>query len=169
MKKTLAILASAMLFPATAAFAQEGEIANNAKFGDWIVSCEAASTSRTVCRLVQELTISESNAFVARFVAAPIEDGSALLIAQTPIGVYLPSAAVFRAESEPEGSEERMVWQKCLGQICEAAATVSIDRLAAFSKAKTMLFGYSMDRGADPIVLRVDVSRFEEALAALRN
>lgn len=139
------------------------EIANNTAFGDWVIVCEAVTIRRTVCQLVQELSLRDSDRMLVRFIALPVEDG-AILVAQLPMGVYLPGGAVFRfAEMEDEPQRE-MIWQRCFGDVCEAAIPLPEEELAVFASAEAMLFGFRMDAESEPIILRVDVSRFAEAL-----
>lgn len=139
------------------------EIANNTAFGDWIIVCEAVTIRQTVCRLVQELSLRDSDRMLARFIALPVEDG-AILVAQLPMGVYLPGGAVFRFSEMDEEPQREMIWQRCFGDVCEAAIPLPDEELAIFARAEAMLFGFRMDADAEPIVLRVDVSRFAEAL-----
>jgi len=125
------------------------------------------TSARTQCRLVQSITRTDDKSLVVKFVAMPAADGQALMVAQVPIGVWLPAGAVFRPEDQTEAEQKKMIWQKCLGQICEAAIGLTPADLAGFTAAKGILFGYRMDRTTDPIIIRVDVSRMEEALKAL--
>ncbi|UXX84069.1 invasion associated locus B family protein [Roseovarius pelagicus] len=143
------------------------DLANNASFGDWIVACEAATVRRTVCRLVQEQSLRENGQLVARFVAVPVSDG-AILLAQTPMGTYLPGGAVYRFAGDDDTEQREMIWQRCLGDICEAAAPLDEDELALFAERDALLFGFRMSAEADPLILSVDISRFAEALTALR-
>lgn len=142
------------------------EIANNTAFGDWVVICEAVTIRRTVCQLVQELSLRDSDQMIARFVALPVEEG-AVLVAQLPMGVYLPGGAVFRFAEMDDEPQREMIWQRCFGEVCEAAIPLPEEELAVFARAESMLFGFRMDAEADPIILRVDVSRFAEAIGLL--
>jgi invasion protein IalB len=142
------------------------EIANNTAFGDWVVICEAVTIRRTVCQLVQELSLRDSDQMLARFVALPVEEG-AVLVAQLPMGVYLPGGAVFRFADMDEEPQREMIWQRCFGEVCEAAIPLPEEELAVFARAEAMLFGFRMDAEAEPIILRVDVSRFAEAIGLL--
>lgn len=173
------VLAAATLF-AGATFAQEAtapavdtkataDVANNASFGDWIVKCEAITMSRTVCRTVQELTTTESNALVVRFIALPAQDGGAVLLAQVPIGAYLPGGAVYRLENQPDAEQREMIWQRCLGQLCEAAVAIDADEMKLLTEAGGILFGYRPEPAADPVIVRADVSRFAEGIEAIRT
>ncbi len=150
---------------ATTASAQE--VANNSTFGDWVVRCQAVTTSQTSCRLVQVLTRSEEKTLVARFIGIPGAGNSTMLLAQVPIGVFLPGGAVFRTQGSDPEEQKKMVWQRCLGEICEAAIVLTPGDLIKFTTDGTILFGYRMELKADPIVVQVDVSRFEEAIAAI--
>ena len=144
------------------------DLPNNAQFGDWVVTCEAATVQRNVCRLEQEQSLQESGQFVARFIAVPVADG-AILLAQTPMGSYLPGGAVYRFASDESIEQREMIWQRCLGSICEAAAPLDQEELALFAESEALLFGFRMAADADPIILRGDISRFTEALDALRK
>jgi invasion protein IalB len=142
------------------------EIANNTAFGDWVVFCEAVTIRRTVCQLVQELSLRDSDRMLARFVALPVEEG-AVLVAQVPMGVYLPGGAVYRFAELDEEPQREMIWQRCFGDVCEAAIPLAEEELAVFARAQSMLFGFRMDAEEEPIILRVDVSRFAEAIGLL--
>lgn len=142
------------------------DLANNARFGDWIVACEAATVKRNVCRLEQEQTLRDNGQLVARFIAVPVSDG-AILLAQTPMGTYLPGGAVYRFVDDEETEQREMIWQRCLGTICEAAGPLDEAELALFAERDALLFGFRMAAEGDPIILRVDISQFTEALDAL--
>lgn len=147
--------------------AQE-DIANNTAFGDWVVSCQAATVKKTVCRLVQEQRVKNSNQLLARFIAMPAKEG-AVLIAQVPMGVYLPGGAVYRFEGKDELKQRDMVWQTCLNNVCEAAAPLSADELKLFGENKAILFGYKPTADGKPMVLRVNVEQFNKALDVLKK
>ncbi|WP_417809544.1 invasion associated locus B family protein [Thioclava sp.] len=144
------------------------DIANNTAFGDWVVSCQAATVKKTVCRLVQEQRVKNSNQLLARFIAMPAKDG-AVLIAQVPMGVYLPGGAVYRFEGKDDLKQRDMVWQTCLNGVCEAAAPLSADELKRFDENKAILFGYKPTADGKPLVLRVDVEQFNKALEVLKK
>lgn len=142
------------------------DLPNNTRFGDWVVTCEAATVKRNVCRLEQEQTLRDTGQLVARFIAVPVSDG-AILLAQTPMGTYLPGGAVYRFADDDAAEQREMIWQRCLGTICEAAAPLDEAELTAFTDHDALLFGFRMAAEADPVILRVDISRFNEALGAL--
>jgi invasion protein IalB len=144
------------------------EIANNTAFGDWVVQCEAISVSRNICRIVQELTLVDSNDLVVRFIALPAADGTAILLAQVPIGVYLPGGAVYRLAEREEDPQREMIWQRCLGELCEAALQIEAEEMASFTEAGAILFGYRPDIEAEPVIVRADMTRFAEAIEAIR-
>jgi invasion protein IalB len=144
------------------------EIANNTAFGDWVVQCEAISVSRNICRIVQELTLVDSDELVVRFIALPAADGTAILLAQVPIGVYLPGGAVYRLADREEDPQREMIWQRCLGDLCEAALQIEPDELANFTASGAILFGYRPDIEAEPVIVRADMARFAEAIEAIR-
>lgn len=143
------------------------DLSNNTAFGGWIVKCEALSVKRSVCRLTQELTLRESGDLVVRLVAMPVSDG-ALLFAQVPIGVYLPGGAVYRPKDDEAAEQRELVWQRCLGGVCEAATGLDTAELEKLKTTQSVLFGYRMDAEGQPIVVEVDTARFVEALDALR-
>lgn len=143
------------------------EIANNTAFGDWVVQCEAVTTSRNVCRIVQELSRADTNELVVRFIALPAAEDTAILLAQVPIGVYLPGGAVFRLEGKDDEEQREMIWQRCMGNLCEAALSIDADEMAKFAEAGGILFGYRPDIQAEPVIVRAEVARFGEAIAAI--
>ena len=144
------------------------DIANNTPYGDWLVSCEAVSVSQTFCQLVQQQTVRDTNELAGRFAAFPAQNGGAVMLAQVPIGVYLPGGAVFRLDDNDATPQQEMIWQRCLGPICEAAILLDAATVDQMALSGAILFGYRMESGSDPIVLRVNMNRFGEGLDALR-
>lgn len=143
------------------------ELANNTAFGSWLVSCEALTVKRSVCRLTQELTLRDQGDLVVRLVALPVSDG-ALLFAQVPIGVYLPGGAVYRIAGKDDLEQREMIWQRCLGGVCEAATGLDEAEIENLKDAESILFGYRMDAEGEPLIVNIDMSRFSEGLNALR-
>ncbi|MFC0278220.1 invasion associated locus B family protein [Falsigemmobacter intermedius] len=143
------------------------DLANYTAFGSWLVNCEALSVKRSVCRLTQELTLKDSGELVVRLVALPVKDG-ALLFAQVPQGVYLPGGAVYRIADKEDLPQREMIWQRCLGGVCEAATGLDEAELETLSGAESVLFGYRMDADGEPLIVKVEMSRFSEGVAALR-
>ncbi|MFN3664399.1 invasion associated locus B family protein [Yoonia sp.] len=191
MKRIIGAL-SAGLFSATMALAQDdglqieggddsltaapqtlpegSEVGNNTAFGDWLVNCEAVTTTRVACSLLQELSLAETDQLIVRFIVVPADDDAAILLAQVPMGAYLPGGAVFRLDDEDEDVEQRsMIWQRCLGALCEAALRLDADELFRFDENEQLLFGYRPALEADPIVVGVDISQFNTALEAIRG
>ncbi len=166
----------AVVLAAAPAVAQEAEteaetstdLANNTPFGDWVVSCQAATVQRNICQLVQVQTLRDTGQMLARFVALPVEDG-AILLAQMPMGVYLPGGAVYRFAENEELEQREMIWQRCLGEVCEAAAPLDGEELALFAEHEQILVGFRMSAEDEPIILGVDISQFNEALEALER
>ena len=152
---------------ASDASATSQDLANGTTFGDWLVACEAISVRDTACRLVQTLTLTDGQTLVSNFITVPSEDG-AILIAQVPMGVYLPGGAVYRFAGDEDAEQREMIWQSCQGQVCEAAAPLDAEELAAMDAAGKLLFGYRIRPDADPVVVEVDVTELSEGLDALR-
>jgi|LGVF01.2.fsa_nt_gb invasion protein IalB len=148
---------------AEGASTEVGDVANNTAFGDWIVTCEAVTVRQNACRLVQELSLRETNELIARFIVLPAVDG-AILLAQVPIGVYLPGGAVYRFAGRDDIEQREMIWQRCFGELCEAAAALDADEIAVFAEADAMLFGFRADADVEPVILSVDISLFTQAL-----
>ena len=146
----------------------EEDVSNNTAFGDWVVSCEAVTVKRTACSLVQEQRMKEGGQLVARFVAVPVSDG-AILLAQVPMGVYLPGGAVYRFAGNEELEQREMIWQRCGDNICEAAAPLDEEELARFSEEEALLFGFRPTAEGEPVILRVDIARFAEAVEKIRD
>ena len=162
-----AILGMTLALAAGAATAQQGEIANGAAFGDWRVSCDALSNARTACRVVQTQNVAQTGQLVANFLAYPLEGGEALFVAQVPMGVYLPAGAVYRPQEPADSDQRELIWQRCGGEICEAALQMDGAEVTGLSASGAILFGYQMDPGSPPVITRVDMTGFDEALAAL--
>ncbi|MEY1556716.1 invasion associated locus B family protein [Yoonia sp. R2331] len=153
---------------ASAASAQEAEVANNASFGDWVVNCEAVSTQRTSCRVVQTQSRADTNTLVIQLIGYAMAEGGAVIVAQVPMGVYLPAGLSYRAEAAPDTAQQAMIWQRCAGQICEAALQLDADGLAELNDAEQVLFGYLPQPGAEPVIARVNTSTLIAALDATR-
>ncbi|MBQ1202317.1 MAG: invasion associated locus B family protein [Loktanella sp.] len=152
------------------ALPEGSEVGNNTSFGDWLVNCEAVTTTRVACSLLQELSLAETDQLIVRFIVVPAEDDAAIILAQVPIGAYLPGGAVFRLDNEDEDVPQRsMIWQRCLGPLCEAALRLDAEELARFAENDQMLFGYRPALEADPIVVGVDIAQFNDALEAIRG
>lgn len=144
------------------------DVANGTTFGDWVISCEAETIRRTVCRLVQTLTLQESDDLVAQFIAVPAQDG-AVLIAQVPMGVFLPGGAVYRFTDDEALEQREMIWQSCQGQVCEAAYPLDEEELALMGTHSSILFGYRFSSDSEPIVVEVDISEFTRGIEILRD
>jgi invasion protein IalB len=144
------------------------DVANGTTFGDWVIACEAETIRRTVCRLVQTLTLQDSDQLVAQFIAVPAQDG-AVLIAQVPMGVFLPGGAVYRFADDESLEQREMIWQSCQGQICEAAYPLDEEELALMGAHSSILFGYRFSADSEPIVVEVDISEFTRGIEILRD
>ena len=143
------------------------DVAENAAFGDWIVRCEATPTNENRCRLTQTMTRTSDKSLVVRFIAFPGKDEQSVIVAHVPIGAYLPASPVISRLETGNRDQQNFTWQRCMGDICEAATAISAQELATYKTAKNVVFGYRMNQGDDPIVVRVDVSRLEEGLNAI--
>ncbi len=161
------VLTGLVMTLASGAAAQE--VANNASFGDWVVNCEAVSTQRTSCWVAQTQSRADNGGLVLQLIAYALPEGGALLAAQVPIGAYLPFNVSFQPEADENPQPQRMIWQRCLGQICEAALQFSAEELAALNDAEQVLFGYQPAPGVDALVTRVSTGTLVEALDAIRT
>lgn len=146
----------------------QDDVAQGQAFGDWIVACEAVSTTRNACRIAQSQSRSSDGSLVLQLVAYPQAQGGAVLVAQVPMGVYLPDGATFRPRNDDDADSTGMIWQRCLGNICEAALRLDADGVAAFADAGEVLFGYRMIPGEPATITTVDTSTFVTALDAVR-
>ncbi len=144
------------------------DVAINTQFGQWVVSCQAVTVNTNVCRLLQEQVLRDSNVLVARFIVQPVENGAAVMLAQVPGDVYLAGGAVYRLDGDEDGPQREMIWQRCMGGICEAALVLEADEIEAMNAAGAILFGYRMEPTSDPIVTLVDLEAFATGLDALR-
>jgi len=137
------------------ALAQEPE-----QFGDWVRVCEGEQP----CRLVYQQTMRESRELVLRLIAMKTRQG-AIMAAYLPMGVHFPSGAVFRMENASDGAQEQMIWQRCHGEICEAAIQLDAELLDKFDQDEAILFAYRMNPKEEPRVMRVRLEGFSEGLA----
>lgn len=143
------------------------ETFNNTLFGDWLVTCEAVSVTRVACSLRQQLTLTENDQLIVQMIAIPAADDTAILLAQVPMGAYLPAGAVYRFDNDDEEEQRSMVWQRCMDGLCEAAIQLDQEELENFAANDRLLFGYRPDIGAEPLIVGLDISQFNEALAAI--
>lgn len=144
-----------------------GEGADGTAFGDWLVTCREAAGGGQECRMVQKLTRSDDRSLVVRFIAVPGPDGGAGLLAQVPMGVHLPAQPALRL-AEPETAPSRpFVWQRCMGDVCEAGRMLSAAEVAELSAAGAFLFGYKLTRDGAPLVVQVSAAQLGAGLAAI--
>ena len=166
--RRLAPLVLAALLPLAPATAQDtppaAPAANGQAFGNWILRCQALGVAQTQCNLVQELTLAETGAMIVRLIVTELQGGPTL-VAHVPIGAYLPSGLVYQVEGD-ETEQKEMVWQRCLGSICEGALAMDEDEVARLSSG-TLLVGYRPAPGVEPVVLRVGLDGFGEGVAAI--
>ena len=149
-----ALMALALSMPASLGAQEERET-----FGDWVLVCDGDQP----CRLIQQQTERESGALAVRLIAIKV-DGGAVLAAQVPMGVHLPSGAVYRFEN-PEGEPQRqMIWQRCMEDICEAAIQLDERELELLGQNDSLLFAYRMMPQDEPLVMRVSLDGFQEGL-----
>lgn len=167
-----ALLAASSAIPAIAQDATEGDvstrIANGQRFGSWTLSCQAIAMNETSCILEQTLLRSNDSAFLARMLAFWTPDGEkAVLAAQAPLGVHLPSGFVFRVG---EGEDlSTMTWQTCNQSICEAVIELDealIDQLSAADTPVTA--SYLPPASAEPVVFRLSMDGLNAGLDALK-
>ncbi|WP_316016033.1 invasion associated locus B family protein [Roseobacter sp. HKCCA0434] len=141
-----------------------GVIPNNASFGGWQVTCEAVGVGQTSCNLVQTLLRADDETLLLRLLVTRLGE-DLVLLAQTPIGVYLPSGAVYQVEGD-DTPQRDMVWQRCLGPLCEAALALDEEEIARIGEG-TMLFGYRPGPGAEPVILQVTLDGLGEGIASV--
>jgi len=156
-----------LAFGAAPAMAQDA-VANNTAFGNWLVTCRAISTDQTECRLVQSLTRTADQSLVVRMIAAPREDGGAVLFAQVPLGVYLGAQPGMDEVGATDGVSRPFVWQRCVKEVCEAARVLSAQEIADMTAAGKILFGYKPTANDDPLIVQIDTSQFAAGIDAIR-
>lgn len=149
-----ALAALALTVPVATSAQEERET-----FGDWVLVCDGGQP----CRLIQQQTERESGALAVRLIALKVDEG-AVLAAQVPMGVHLPSGAVYRFET-PEGEPQRqMIWQRCMDEICEAAIQLDEDELALLGQNDALLFAYRMSPQDEPRIMQVSLAGFADGL-----
>lgn len=167
-----ALLSAASVIPAGAQDAAETEaparIANGQRFGSWTLSCQAIAMNETSCILEQTLMRSSDNAFLARLLAFWTPDGEkAVLAAQAPLGVHLPSGFVFRVGESEDVST--MTWQTCNQNICEAVIELDEALLDQVSAPETPITAsYLPPASTEPVVFRLSMDGLKEGLEALK-
>ena len=129
-------------------------------FGDWVLVCDGGQP----CRMVQQQTVIETGALAVRLIAVKTSDG-AILAAQVPMGVHLPSGAVYRLRTPEDAPQREMIWQRCMSDVCEAALPLDADELALFSQNDALLFAYRMSPNEEARIIQVSLNGFEDGLA----
>jgi len=140
----------------------------NTLFGDWAIRCDAVTVTRNICRLMQEQVLRTDNTLVVRMMGLPAAEDGAVMLAQVPMGIYLPGGAVFRLENDAEAEQVEMIWQRCFAQVCEAAIALTAEQVDMYDTGGSILFGYRTGPEAEPIVTRVNMENFSAGIAALK-
>lgn len=146
-----------------------GRIANGARFGNWVINCEAVAVNETACVLTQRLIRTADNAFLADLLAFTSPDGSRNFIAaRVPTGVYFPGGFAMKPEGA-EGDDQNtvFVWQSCGPNLCEALVEIDGAALTALEEAEAVVAGYRPNRLSDPLVFRLGFGGLREGLDAL--
>lgn len=149
-----ALCALTLLLPLTAAAQEERET-----FGDWVLVCDGDQP----CRLLQQQTERESGALAVRLIAVKVADG-AVMAAQVPMGVHLPSGAVYRLQTPEDEPQRQMIWQRCLDDICEAAIQLDTRELELFGQSDAILFAYRLSPEDEPRIMQINLAGFLEGL-----
>lgn len=160
---------TALPLAATAQEAATG-VANGQSFGDWLVRCDALGMNRTRCMLSQRVARSDSGALLAEILAFWSDDTPAapILVAQAPVGVYLPTAFVLQPEGSEDDQRLDFVWQSCNQTICEAIGLPDAEKLGQLTGIERLLAGYRPAAGAEASVFPVSTKGLAEGLEALK-
>ncbi|MCR9087935.1 MAG: invasion associated locus B family protein [Rhodobacteraceae bacterium] len=153
---TKAALVALPLAAPVAAVAQEEQ---RETFGDWVLVCDGGQP----CRLIQQQTERETGDLAVRMIALKV-DGGAVLAAQMPMGVHLPSGAVYRLEVPEDEPQRQMVWQRCMDDICEAAIQLDERELELFGENDAILFAYRLTPQDEPRIMQVSLGGFLDGL-----
>ena len=147
---------------------QPERVSNGARFGQWVVNCQALAVNETACMLEQRLVRSDDGAFLTDLLVFSSPDGSKnYLSARVPVGVYFPHGFAFRPVAD-EDSEIRLIWQSCSPDRCEALIELDAETLAGLEAAEGgLIAGYRPGILAEPVVFRFSVAGASAGLAAL--
>lgn len=151
--KSTVLAAIVVLTPALAG-AQDHQ-----RFGDWVLVCDGGQP----CRLIQQQTISESGELALRIIAIKTEEGGVMAV-QVPMGVHLPSGAVYRLRTPESEPQRQMIWQRCQSDVCEAAIQLDARELDLFSATDALLFAYRQNPQDEPRIIQVRLAGFMEGL-----
>ena len=149
-----ALVALPLAAPVAAVAQEERET-----FGDWVLVCDGGQP----CRLIQQQTERETGDLAVRMIALKVDDG-AVLAAQMPMGVHLPSGAGYRFETPEDEPQRQMVWQRCMDNICEAAIQLDEQELEFFGQNDSILFAYRLTPQDEPRIMQVSLAGFLDGL-----
>lgn len=169
----LSALATSAMAQDTATTPSDPVVANGARFGAWVVNCEALAVNQTACVLSQRLVRSADNVFLAELLAFNSGDGErSYLAARVPNGVFFPSGFAFKAgegdQAEDSPQRQEFVWQSCSRDICEALLEIDMASIVELEKAESLIAGYRPNLRADPVVFRFSIDGASAGLEALK-
>ena len=146
--------------PAAKSGARVGE-----KIGDWTFQCLAVSATQNVCALTQVLGNPKTNQrILALTLRAAGKDNKLLLLAQAPLGVFLPAGLVGKIDDREQFN---FSWQRCTRQGCQAAAQINDARKAALKAGKNLLLGFKVQPAAKTIALTASLKGITQGLIEL--
>ena len=166
----LTALAQEVATPSEPAAEPVTEIANGQSFGDWLVRCDALGVNRTRCMLSQRVARSDNGALLAEVLAFWSDDSPAapILVAQAPVGIYLPTSFVLQPEGSEDDQRLDFIWQSCNQTICEAIGLPDAEKLDQLTGAERLLAGYRPSIGAEARVFPISTKGLAEGVEALK-
>lgn len=165
----LPVAAQQAAIPEPLPAAAAARLANGTRFGTWTLGCEAVAVGETACLLSQRVARSSDGAFLADFMLFPNPqaEGEVYLAARVAAGVYLPSGFVLRGESAPEDSQRQLVWQTCVGEVCEGLLSLPAADVAALEAGGDVIAAYRPSVQSEAVIFRFSVAGAEAGLEAL--
>lgn len=145
--------------------------ANGAIFGDWRLSCQAVAVNRTACAIVQQQTVTQTDAFVAAVRLQQVQDDSVmriLMTAITPTDMQLSLRAAYKIGQN--GETLPMEWRTCNAQTCTATRLLEPAEVEALQRGTAaMILAYQPVGKAEPVGVSISLSGITAGLAALQG
>ena len=134
------------------------------KFGDWTFQCQAVSASENICALVQVFADAQSKQRILVLTLRNVgteKDRHLLMIAQAPLGVFLPVALTGKID---DGEPFDFAWQRCTRQGCQASLQISDMRETAMKAGKNMALGFKAQPEGQAITMTASLKGITRGL-----
>ncbi|MES9905644.1 MAG: invasion associated locus B family protein [Sedimenticola sp.] len=156
------LLFFSLLFSGTVAVAEPEP---DKRFGDWLHECEPGDGKERVCALTHTAPTSDGKGTLLKLTIRKLgKKQTTVLVALTPLGIYLPTGVVGKIDSSPQFP---LVLQTCAVQGCEAIVPLDPKQLWRLKAGKRLLIGFKAKRGPQAITVPVSLTGVADGLLAL--